>query len=218
MSPDIEFVNNEQRTPVVLLLDVSGSVAGEPIAHLNDGLQVFEQELKNDPVARNRVEVAIVTFGGTVQVVQDFSSAATFTAPTRTADGNTPMGAAIHTGLDLVAQRKRLYKEHGIDYTRPWVFGITDGAPTDEYETAVERIHREDAARQIAFFAVGFGLVIVPTLQHIAPTDRPPMMLSGLKFKELFVWLSASQRRVSAQKAGQQQALPPTTGWAVSPT
>ena len=218
MTPDIEFVNNEQRTPVVIIADVSGSVAGQPIAALNEGLQVLEHELKNDPVARNRVEVAIVTFGGTVHVVQDFTSAANFTSPTLTADGTTPMGAATHAALDLVAQRKQSYKEHGIDYTRPWVFLMTAGTPTDPYETTIERIHREEAARQIAFFAVGFGNVDMLTLTRIAPPTRPPLLLSGLKFKELFVWLSASQRRVSAQKAGQQQALPPTTGWAVSPT
>src|SRR5512135_449557 len=64
----VEFAQNpEPRCPVVLVLDVSGSMAGKPIAELNQGLQDFAQVLKNDPLAALRVEVAVLTFGGQVR-------------------------------------------------------------------------------------------------------------------------------------------------------
>jgi cobalamin biosynthesis protein CobT len=54
--------NPENRCPVLLLLDNSGSMRGNPISELNSGLQIFRDELFADSLAARRVEVAIVTF------------------------------------------------------------------------------------------------------------------------------------------------------------
>src|SRR3954466_3185052 len=80
MSDQIPFGTNdfaenpEPRVPCVLLLDVSGSMAGTPIAELNAGLVAFKDELAAALLAAKRVEVAIVTFGGVVQTVCDFTT------------------------------------------------------------------------------------------------------------------------------------------------
>src|SRR5512138_3628532 len=66
----VEFAENpEPRCPVVLLLDVSGSMAGRPIDELNQGLQEFARVLKDDRLASLRVEVAVITFGGQVHAL-----------------------------------------------------------------------------------------------------------------------------------------------------
>ena len=63
-----EFADNpEPRCPVVLCLDTSGSMKGDPVEQLNTALQQFSQELKDDSLASLRVEVAVVTFGGSVR-------------------------------------------------------------------------------------------------------------------------------------------------------
>src|SRR5512133_3968976 len=65
-----EFADNpEPRCPVVLVLDTSGSMKGEPITELNQGLFEFGQTLRKDRLTSLRVEVALVTFGGRVRVV-----------------------------------------------------------------------------------------------------------------------------------------------------
>ncbi|HAJ18744.1 MAG TPA: hypothetical protein DCL95_01555 [Rhodospirillaceae bacterium] len=52
-------------------------------------------------------------------------------------------------------------------------------------------------------------------LREIASPNRPPLMLRGLKFRDLFQWLSASVRRVSLSRIdGERLMLPPVTGWA----
>jgi len=56
----------------VLLLDTSGSMDGEKIAHLNQALSQFKDETLKDDLARKRVDLAVLTFGGSVQLVQDF--------------------------------------------------------------------------------------------------------------------------------------------------
>ncbi len=65
-----EFADNpEPRCPVILVLDTSGSMAGEPIKELNEGLRSFGDALRSDRLASLRVEVAVVTFGGHVRAV-----------------------------------------------------------------------------------------------------------------------------------------------------
>jgi uncharacterized protein YegL len=65
-----EFADNpEPRCPVVLVLDTSGSMNGEPIKELNEGLRGFAEALNNDRLAALRVEVAVVTFGGKVRAL-----------------------------------------------------------------------------------------------------------------------------------------------------
>src|SRR5205085_6698812 len=126
--------NPEPRVPCVLLLDVSGSMQGDPINELNAGLAAYRDSLAADNLAMKRVEVALVTFGGTVEVACDFTTAEAFHPLVLTAGGDTPMGAALLQGMEMLRQRKELYKAHGIAYFRPWLFLITDGGPTDAWK------------------------------------------------------------------------------------
>ncbi|MFN4874838.1 MAG: vWA domain-containing protein [Aphanizomenon sp.] len=198
-----EFVENpENRCPVILLLDTSGSMSGQPIQELNRGLAAF----KEDVMTSLSVEVAIVTFGP-VRLTQDFVTIDHFTPPKLEADGVTPMGAAIEYALDLLETRKQSYKDNGVHYYRPWVFLITDGAPTDDWQGAAQRVREEEEKRRILFFTVGVEGADMITLKQIAP--RPPVALNGLDFRSLFVWLSTSMKRVSSGKVGEAVALPP---------
>jgi uncharacterized protein YegL len=210
----VEFATNpEPRCACVLLLDVSGSMAGRPIDALNEGLRAFAADLGGDPLARQRVEVAVVTFGGDgVQTVHDFSTAGQFEPRSLAAGGGTPMGAGIVAAIDLVEARKAQYKANGIVYYRPWVFLITDGEPTDEWSGAAARVKAAEEANGLAFFTVGVEGANLDVLGSIAV--RTPLKLQGLKFVELFVWLSQSQRTVSSSKPGDQTALPSVEGWA----
>ena len=211
----VEFATNpEPRCACVLLLDVSGSMGGRPIAALNEGLKAFASDLTTDDLASQRVEVAIVTFGGGgVETRQEFVTAGQFEPAHLSASGGTPMGAAIEQAIDLVDARKADYKANGVVYYRPWVFLITDGEPTDDWKEAAARVRRSEEANALAFFAVGVEGANMDVLSQIAV--RSPLRLQGLKFVELFVWLSQSQRAVSNSKPGDQAALPTVEGWAV---
>lgn len=210
----IEFAENpEPRCALVLVLDISGSMAGEPINQLNAGLEVLAEELRDDPLASQRVEVAIVTFGtGGVVTAQDFVVADEFVPPVLRSGGTTPLGKAVLTAADMVASRKQQYREGGVAYFRPWIFLITDGAPTDAWKGARDVVHRGENDGSFSFFAVGVQGADMTVLAELA--TREPIMLDGLKFRELFQWLSQSQRQVSSSRPGDQVPLPPPTGWA----
>lgn len=211
-----ELVSNpEPRCPCLLLLDTSGSMQGAPIAQLNQGLQTFKQELMSDNMAMQRVEVGIITFGP-VQIISHFQTADAFIPPQLTSNGHTPMGEAIMTGLEMLEARKQTYKQAGISYYRPWVFLITDGGPTDNWQQAAQAVRAGDNMdkKQFSFFAVGVDGADMNTLSQICSSNRPPMKLQGLSFRELFSWLSSSLSGVSRSQPGQMVALPAPTGWA----
>lgn len=217
---DFSFADNpDPRCPVVLVLDCSASMAetlpGEDrpaIAALNDGLDVLVAELNRDPLARRRVEVAVVSFATDAQVSADFATVEHLVLPSLVAGGTTSMGAALDLALDQVESRKATYRAAGIRYYRPWVMLITDGLPTDDVSEAARRIHAAEADGSLAFFAVGVQGADLETLARLG--TRAPLALRGLAFDELFVWLSASQRAVSASTPEDKVALPSPQGWA----
>ena len=167
--------NPEPRCPCVLLLDVSGSMAevvanagqdtGETVQQdgktyrvlsggttridlLNEGVRAYQADVVNDSLAAQRVEVSVITFGASVETVVPFVTAREFNPPTLTASGQTPMGAAILQAIDAVTERKRAYKQNGLHYYRPWIFLITDGEPTDNWQAPPRRSVRGRRTRR----------------------------------------------------------------------
>ncbi len=212
----IEFAENpEPRVPCVLIVDTSTSMHGSRIGELNRGLKVYRDELLCDSLAAKRVEVAMVTFGGRVTRKVDFVTATNFQPPTLEVVGDTPMGAAINTALDMIEERRKQYRKNGIAYYRPWAFLITDGEPNDHWQPVASRIHNGEREKAFSFFAVGVK-ANMEVLEKLSA--RKPLWLQGMKFTELFRWLSNSQQAVSRSSPGDEVPLADPTqgphGWA----
>lgn len=206
-----EFVDNpEPRCPCVLLLDTSKSMSGKPIQELNAGLKLLRDELLEDELAAKRAEVAIVAFGP-VRVETDFTTPEFFESPELEAEGETPLGAAVERALELIDERKATYRENGINYYRPWIFLITDGAPTDQWEKAAKKIQAGEKEGRFAFFPVGVQKANMEVLAKLG--TRKPLHLDGLRFRDLFAWLSQSLQKVSQSQLGTEVTLPSPSGW-----
>lgn len=213
------YDNPEPRCPCVLLVDTSGSMSGAPVNALNDGIQQFQTELIQDPIAQKRVEVAVVSFGNGVETVCDFTPVPSFVPPRFEAAGATPMGAAVVQAISLLEERKRIYRSAGLAYFRPWIFLITDGEPTDMqthyWRQAIQMVHEGESSKKLLFFGVGVQNANFATLNELCPPNRQALKLRGLSFGELFKWLSASLRQVSSANPGATQLnLPAPSSWA----
>lgn len=209
------FDNPEPRVPCILLLDVSGSMSGNPINELNEGITLFKDELMADSLSVKRVEPAIITFGNSVDMVHDFATVESFSPPTLSASGTTPMGEAVNLALDKLSARKEAYRQNGIAYYRPWIFLITDGGPTDSWQSAAKRALEEQNKKACSLFAVGVDGANLDILKEFS--TKSPLKLKGLRFRDLFKWLSSSLKSVSRSTPGEEVGLEnPTTptGWA----
>jgi uncharacterized protein YegL len=185
-----------------------------PIDELNAGLMTFREELMSDELAVKRVEICLVTFGP-VRKLTDFQTPDLFRAPNLAAEGDTPMGQAIEKAVEIVRDRKSTYRQNGISYYRPWIFLISDGEPTDDWRRSAELVRAGEHSKAFAFFAVGVEGANFDILNRIAV--RQPLKLSGLRFREMFMWLSSSLSSVSRSRHGDEVALEnPTSpdGWA----
>jgi uncharacterized protein YegL len=237
--PDPEFVDNpEPRCPCVLLLDTSGPMNDEkkvahaispiqkllhegaqpeivrPIDELNAGLRAFRNELMVDELAVKRVELSLVTFGP-VKRLTEFQTPDVFRPPQLKAEGDTPMGQAIETAIAMVRDRKAEYRQNGISYYRPWIFLLSDGEPTDHWQAAANAVRDGEEAKAFAFFAVGVEGANFDILRQLSV--RQPLSLSGLRFREMFVWLSSSLSAIARSSPGDAVSLPNPAapdGWA----
>lgn len=215
--------NPNQRTPCVLVLDASGSMneatAGKKtrIDELNAGLVTLQSELSTDDTALVRVLLGIVSVGGRkndADIMMDWTDASEFVAFPLKADGSTPLGKGLLLALQMVEQEKRELREAGISYTRPWIMVISDGEPTDpatEWEAAVQACRRSEQNKEVEIFAIGVAGANLSKLGEIS--SKPPVLLSVTKFKDLFIWLSASLSAASRSRPGEVLQLPSTDPW-----
>ncbi len=201
----------EKHVACVLLVDVSGSMSGRPIAELNEGLQEFGRALAQDAQARGCADVCIISFNSGIQMEVPFCPAANYMAPRLFAGGLTCMNQAILEGLNAIEERKSLYKSYGIPYFRPWIFLLTDGEPTDtEHERiAKQKLWEAINGKRVNFFPMGIGNANISKLKSYTADGKGMVMKASEKeFKEAFVWLSSSISTVT-NSTGESAVQPP---------
>lgn len=208
-----DLVNNPTaRVPVCMCLDVSGSMNGEPIHELNEGVRMFYNAIQEDETALYAAEICIVTFGGDgACCIADFSNLERQpNPPTLDASGRTPMGEAVNLGLDLLEKRKNEYKSKGVDYYQPWLVLMTDGAPNGELaelSRAIGRTVEMTNQKKLSVFPIGIGEdADMEILSRFSP-KRDPLKLKRLKFCEFFEWLSQSVSKTSQSIPGESVPL-----------
>ena len=128
---DLEFADNpEPRCPVLLIADCSGSMAGRPIDAMNRGVGDLYQAIVDDEIARNRVEVALLSFSTEARVERDFSTVGEQGKTNMRAGGATNMHLAIEQGCDLLEDRKEQYRRAVCLTSGPsWCFSATGCPP-----------------------------------------------------------------------------------------
>jgi len=213
-----EVINYQQKCPVVFVLDVSGSMSGTPINELNKGLLAFEQEIQSDDTATARLDVAVVSFGSDAQLEHDFALMKDYGMPNLGITGSTNLEAGMRKGMEILESRKKWYRESTQTYYRPYVILVTDGAPDQDPNSTglTSEIKSAVNLKKFNFWPIGVEGANMNLLNQMACPgvggSLPAMKLDGLKFVELFQWLSASFGKVSNSKDGEGIDLTPEEG------
>jgi uncharacterized protein YegL len=220
----IEVASPEQpHCVILLLLDTSGSmIENRKIDQLNEGIRLIKEEILRDESASSLVDIAVVTFGdGVVNVVHPFTSIRDFQPPFLSANGDTPLGDAILKGIDLIETRKKIYRDQGVNFFRPWIFMITDGEPTDmkngdqKWANVKRLIEDGEKNGKFMFFTVGIEPANMNLLNGLMPPSRGAIKLRQDKFRDMFLWLSKSQEKIvrSDLSPGETVKLESPDGW-----
>lgn len=204
--------------PCAILLDCSSSMSS-CINELNNAVAQFAESVRDDDLARNRADITVIEFGSHARVTVPPTLGRDFQAPHLQANGLTAMGAAIDLALTTVAERRKEYRRNGARAYKPMLFLFTDGAPTDSWQHAADRVHQMAAAKKLNFFGIGIGSgTDFDTLSQICPPERGPLLLKPGCFDNVFQWISDSMSSVSGSNPGDDVELPPVHGWGTIPS
>ena len=198
---------NEPHMACVLLLDTSGSMSGTAIQSLNAGINSFKSQTSLDETAQRRVDIAIIEFNSSAQVVQEFTPISEMQPVSLTARGSTCMGEGVNLAIDKVKERNRFYNQMGTPCFKPWIFMITDGEPTDSIDYAVQRVQDEERKGthgKLKFWSLAVQGANKNTLRRFS--DRV-MELQGFDFTGIFNWMSESMVAISVSRVGHDIAM-----------
>ena len=211
--------NYDQKCPVVLVIDRSGSMSGTPIDKCNEGLKAFETEVPKDATCKARLDIAVVSFGSDTVIERDFGLIEQEPMPQLRISGSTKMADALNVGIDMLEKRKMWYRETGQNYYRPYLILITDGAPDggQDIPGVAARLKALAADKHLNFWPIAVQGANMSVMQQLSTYVKdgesngslPPMMLDGLEFVKLFKFLSNSFTKITNSKPGDKTDFTP---------
>lgn len=215
--------NYDQKCPLVLVLDASGSMSGQPIDDLNNALSALKDEILNDSVLSNRMELAVVAFHDDAEIVRDFDLVLPeHDMPTIDTGGLTNMFSGVSKAIDMIENRKQWYKNSGQAYYRPIIVLFSDGSPTNtdqEIENLDQKIQSMSDDKKFIFmpFGVGDGADMQTLAKLAAQTEDQRLkekavafkLKDSTKFAQVFAFVSASASAAMAGDGAAKVTLDP---------
>ncbi len=179
-----------RRLPVYLLLDTSGSMSGEPIEAVKNGVQVMISSLRQNPQAIETAYLSVITFDSTAQQIIPLTDLASFQMVDIKATGVTALGEA----LKLVAHKidtevQKTTTEQKGDW-KPLVFIMTDGIPTDNWQSGLNEFKQRKTAFTVAC-AAGSGAdtsILKQITENVVSLDTA----DSSSIAKFFLWVTAS--------------------------
>ena len=210
-----------RRLPVYLLLDCSGSMMGEPIEAVRQGVKALLSELRGDPQALETAYLSVITFDSTARQTTPLTELMLFKEPHINASGATALGGALEILIDCINTEVRKTTETQKGDWRPLVFIITDGSPTDieAFKHAAQQLKSVKVANIIAC-AAGSN-ADTTYLKQITENVLMMNTLSAGDMAQFFAWVSSSvkmsSKRLDANPGGAIELPPPPQGFVIVP-
>ncbi len=186
-----------RRLPVYLLLDVSGSMRGEPIEAVNQGVITLAKTLRTDPYALETAFISLITFNDNVKQVVPLTELYKFQAPTLEAKMGTYLGKALKfLSATAEAEIVKTTAEQKGDW-KPLVFIMSDGRSGDKIEKALKEFNKKQFGN-ILICATGKS----PNLTALKLITENVIQMSEVNaenIKSFFKWISSSISTTSAK-------------------
>lgn len=210
-----------RRLPVYLLLDCSGSMMGEPIEAVRQGVKALLSELRGDPQALETAYLSVITFDSTARQITPLTELMQFKEPELNASGATSLGGALMVLMDCMKNEVRKSTDTQKGDWRPVVFILTDGSPTDieSFNHAAQKLKTVKVANIIAC-AAGSN-ADTSYLKQITESVLIMNTLSAGDMAQFFAWVSGSikmsSKSLDAKPGGAIELPPPPQGFVVVP-
>ncbi|WP_353540628.1 vWA domain-containing protein, partial [Deinococcus xinjiangensis] len=141
--------------PVLLLLDVSGSMAEDgKLAALNTAVREMLHAFSQERAGGAEIHVAVLAFGGrAARVHLPLTPAREVKFEILNASGHTPLGSALQLAERILENRELI---PGRAY-RPTVVLVSDGVPTDDWEEPLRAFLAAPRASRAVRLALAVG-------------------------------------------------------------
>jgi len=178
-----------RRLPVYLLLDTSGSMSGEPIEAVKNGVQVMVSKLRQNPQAQETAFVSVITFDSSAKQIIPLTDLTSFQMVDIKATGLTALGDALKTISRCIDNEVTKTTADTKGDWKPLIFIFTDGVPTDDWQSGLAEFKKRKTGFTVAC-AAGSGAntsVLKQITENVLRIDTD--MDSIQKF---FEWVTAS--------------------------
>lgn len=153
--------------PFYILCDESGSMdANGGIDAVNRGLPELHATIAGDPLVSDKCRIGLITFSDIAEELLPLSNLSDVQAmPGCAAKGMTNYGEAFNLLRVVISRDIANMKSQGIQVYRPAVFFITDGEPTDDWESnhraLTDKSINPQAPHIIAFGVAGANPAVI---------------------------------------------------------
>jgi uncharacterized protein YegL len=179
-----------RRLPVYLVLDISGSMTGEPIEAVKNGVQVLVSTLRQDPYALETAFLSVITFDSSARQIVPLTELSMFQMPDIQATGTTSLGEALSLLANKVSTEVAKTTAEVKGDWKPLVFLMTDGEPTDNWQLGLNDFKNQKFGMVVAC-AAGSG-ANTSILKQITEVVVQLDTADSATIKAFFKWVSAS--------------------------
>lgn len=149
--PRIFVIPKAKPLPIVLMLDVSGSMGGTKIDTLNKAVKEMIKTFVDE--CEIEILISIVTFGKEVKKIFPFTPVQEIKFDDLEPGGLTPLGSACSKVKEIIENKE---ETPGCAY-RPTIILVSDGAPTDSWKTPMKALIMEGRSSKCDRMAMAIG-------------------------------------------------------------
>ena len=179
-----------RKLPVYLLLDTSGSMMGEPIEAVKNGVDILVSTLRQNPYALETAYLSVITFDSHVKQAAPLSELSAFQPVPLSANGMTSLGGALSKVAECIKREVSQTTAEKKGDWKPLVFIMTDGEATDDLDNGIADFRQVKCGMVIAC-AAGAN-ANTDELKKITETVVSLSSTDSQAFAAFFKWVSAS--------------------------